>query len=109
DGEFTELMATMDSTEPQPDEPHGQPLEDSTPSPLAPAILVVADNAAKRMAIRAMLAPIGAEMVEAESGREALRAVVRRNYAAILMDVRMPELDGYETAKLIRKRAQSEL
>lgn len=74
-----------------------------------PAILVVDDNAAKRMAVRAILAPLGCEVVEVDSGREALRAVMRRTFAMILMDVRMPALDGYETAKLIRQRPQSEL
>jgi diguanylate cyclase (GGDEF)-like protein/PAS domain S-box-containing protein len=80
----------------------------STASPLLPAILVVDDNAAKRMAIRAMLAPLGIEVVEADSGRAALRAIVSRAFAVVLMDVRMPTLDGYETAKLIRQRSQSE-
>jgi len=78
-------------------------------SPPPAAILVVDDNAAKRIAVRAMLAPLGHNVIEVESGREALRAVLRRSFALILMDVRMPELDGYETAKLIRRRPQSEL
>ena len=68
----------------------------------APAILVVDDNAAKRVALRAMLAPLGYRVVEADSGRAALRAVADADFAMILMDVRMPTLDGYETAKLIR-------
>src|SRR5450755_5085686 len=75
---------------------------------LLPAILVVDDNAAKRIAVRAMLAPLGHNVIEVDSGREALRAVLRRTFAIILMDVRMPTLDGYETAKLIRQRPQSE-
>jgi diguanylate cyclase (GGDEF)-like protein/PAS domain S-box-containing protein len=66
------------------------------------AVLVVDDDASKRLAFRAMLAPLGLEIVEAESGRAALRAVLRQNFAVILMDVRMPVMDGYETAKLIR-------
>ena len=88
----------------------GSPGEDRTASAvLPPAILVVDDNAAKRIAIRAMLAPLGHRVVEVDSGREALRAVLRGTFAVILMDVRMPTLDGYETAKLIRQRPQSEL
>ena len=71
-------------------------------------VLVVDDNASKRLAVRAMLGPVGHELVEADSGRAALRAVMERNFAVILMDVRMPTMDGYETAKLIRQRAQSE-
>jgi diguanylate cyclase (GGDEF)-like protein/PAS domain S-box-containing protein len=73
------------------------------------AVLVVDDNAAKRLAVRAMLAPLGHAVVEADSGRAALRAVMSQTFAVILMDVRMPTLDGYETAKLIRQRSQSEL
>jgi diguanylate cyclase (GGDEF)-like protein/PAS domain S-box-containing protein len=72
------------------------------------AVLVVDDNAAKRLAVRAMLTPLGHVVVEADSGRAALRAVLRQSFAVILMDVRMPTLDGYETAKLIRRRRQSE-
>jgi diguanylate cyclase (GGDEF)-like protein/PAS domain S-box-containing protein len=75
----------------------------------APAILVVDDNPAQRLAVRAMLAPLGHAVIEADSGREALRAVLRQTFAMILMDVRMPTLDGYETAKLIRQRTQSGL
>jgi diguanylate cyclase (GGDEF)-like protein/PAS domain S-box-containing protein len=73
------------------------------------AILVVDDNAAERLAVRAMLTPLGYAVVEAESGRDALRAVLRQSFAVILMDVRMPTMDGYETAKLVRQRSQSEL
>jgi diguanylate cyclase (GGDEF)-like protein/PAS domain S-box-containing protein len=102
-------MPTVDLTAPQPGGRLGPSLGDSNRRELTPAILVVDDNAAKRMAVRAMLAPLGAEVVEADSGRAALRAVVRRNFAVVLMDVRMPTLDGYETAKLIRQRTQSEL
>ena len=73
------------------------------------AVLVVNDYAAQRLAVRAILAPIGLAVVEADSGRAALRAVLRQTFAAILMDVRMPTLDGYETAKLIRERREREL
>jgi diguanylate cyclase (GGDEF)-like protein/PAS domain S-box-containing protein len=83
--------------------------KDTREAPAPPAILVVDDNAAKRMAVRAMLAPLGYDVLEVDSGREALRAVMRRTFAMILMDVRMPTLDGYETAKLIRQRPQSQL
>ena len=73
------------------------------------AVLVVDDNPSERLAVQAMLAPLGLAVVEADSGRAALRAVLRQNFAVILMDVRMPALDGYETAALIRQRSQSEL
>ena len=73
------------------------------------AVLLVDDNAGKRLAVQAMLSPLGYDVVEADSGRAALRAVLGRDFAVILMDVRMPTMDGYETAKLIRGRMQSEL
>jgi diguanylate cyclase (GGDEF)-like protein/PAS domain S-box-containing protein len=72
-----------------------------------PAILVVNDHKGQRVAIAAMLAPLGLVVVEAASGRDALRAVLRGTFALILMDVRMPNMDGYETAKLIRQRSQT--
>jgi diguanylate cyclase (GGDEF)-like protein/PAS domain S-box-containing protein len=78
------------------------------PRPVS-AVLVVDDNPAKRLAIRAMLAPLGCSIVEVGSGREALRVVLRETFAVILMDVRMPVLDGFETAKLIRQQPGSEL
>jgi diguanylate cyclase (GGDEF)-like protein/PAS domain S-box-containing protein len=72
-----------------------------------PAVLLVNDREAQRVAVRAMLAPLGLVVVDADSGRAALRAVLRQTFALILMDVRMPTMDGYETAKLIRERSQS--
>jgi predicted signal transduction protein with EAL and GGDEF domain len=57
-------------------------------------VLVVDDTTAKRLAVRAMLAPLGLEVVEADSGRAALHAVLHQAFAVILMDVRMPILDG---------------
>ena len=72
------------------------------------SILVVDDNAGKRLSIGATLAPLGHEIVEATSGEEALHAVMRRSFAVILMDVQMPEMDGYETARLIRLRRECE-
>ena len=75
------------------------------PSPAS--VLVVDDNAGKRLAVRAMLAPLGHAIVEVDSGRAALLAVEHQSFAVILMDVSMPILDGYETAKLIRQRIES--
>jgi diguanylate cyclase (GGDEF)-like protein/PAS domain S-box-containing protein len=74
-----------------------------------PAILVVDDDAGQRLAMRAILAPLGHTIIEAGSGRAALRAVGDQRFALILMDVRMPTLDGYETARLIRERSQTGL
>ena len=72
-------------------------------------ILVVDDNAAKRLALKAVLAPLGHSIVEADSGLAALRSVMAQDFAVILLDVRMPVMDGFETAALIRQRAQSEM
>jgi two-component system sensor histidine kinase/response regulator len=72
-------------------------------------ILVVDDNRAKRTALKAILEPLGQEVVEAVSGGDALRHLLREDFAVILLDVRMPAMDGFETAELIRSRQQSEL
>ena len=73
------------------------------------AVLLVDDNADQRVAVRAMLARLRSSVVEVDSGRAALRAVATQSFAVILMDVRMPIMDGYETAKRIRARSQSVL
>jgi diguanylate cyclase (GGDEF)-like protein/PAS domain S-box-containing protein len=75
--------------------------------PAAP-ILIVDDNPGKRLSIGAILAPLGQLAVEAKSGEDALRAVMKRSFAVILMDVQMPGMDGYETARLIRMRRECE-
>ncbi len=72
-------------------------------------ILLVDDNAGKRLSVKAILSPLGYRVVEAESGGDALRTLIRENFAVILMDVRMPIMDGFETAGYIRQRVQSEL
>ena len=79
----------------------------SAPEADAP-ILVVDDHAAKRLTVRTVLEPLGHTIVEAESGEAALREVMNRSFAVILLDVQMPGMDGYETARLIRMRAESE-
>ena len=77
--------------------------------PIEPAILVVDDNAVKRLAIRAMLGPLGCSVVEADSGRAAMRCVETQTFATILVDVRMPIMDGYDTVTLIREHSRGEL
>jgi two-component system, sensor histidine kinase and response regulator len=72
-------------------------------------VLVVDDNAAKRLALKAVLLPLGYSIVEADSGRAALRCVMEQDFAVILLDVRMPIMGGFETANLIRLRRQSEM
>ena len=80
------------------------------PSPLRAApVLVVDDTPSKRVAMKAALAPLGHRIVEADSGIEALRCVMAEDFAVILLDVTMPGMDGFETARLIRERWQSEM
>jgi PAS domain S-box-containing protein len=76
--------------------------------PAAVPILMVDDNPAKRLALKAVLLPLGYSIVEADSGLAALRCVMAQDFAVILLDVLMPIMDGFETAALIRQRRQSE-
>jgi len=59
--------------------------------------------------MKAALAPLGHHIVEAESGLAALRCVMQEDFAVILLDVTMADMDGFETAALIRQRWQSEM
>ncbi len=72
-------------------------------------ILIVDDDATKRFALRTILAPLDEDVVEASSGADALRHLLRHEFAVVLLDVRMPIMDGFETAQLIRQRPRSEL
>jgi two-component system, sensor histidine kinase and response regulator len=72
-------------------------------------VLIVDDNPAKRLSLKAALAPLGYSIVEADSGRAALRRLMVQDFAVILLDVLMPTMDGFETAALIRQRRQSEM
>jgi two-component system, sensor histidine kinase and response regulator len=72
-------------------------------------ILLVDDDATKRFALKAILSPLGEHIVEASSGADALRQLLRGDFAVVLLDVKMPIMDGFETAQLIRQRPKSEL
>jgi len=72
-------------------------------------ILLVDDDATKRFALKAIVAPLGQNVIEAASGADALRQLLREDFAVVLLDVRMPVMDGFETAQLIRQRPRSEL
>lgn len=71
-------------------------------------ILLVDDRKDKLLALGAILAPLGQNVIEAHSGKEALRLLLKNEFAVILMDVSMPTMDGFETAALIRKRPATE-
>jgi two-component system sensor histidine kinase/response regulator len=83
----------------------------ATNAPQEPAvsILIVDDDPNKRFALKTVLAPLGEDVVEASSGADALRQLLRREFAVVLLDVLMPNMDGFETAQLIRQRPRSEL
>src|SRR5437762_2637278 len=70
-------------------------------------ILLVDDTPENLVSLEAALSGLGEELVLAHSGREALRHVLNDDFAAILLDVRMPDMDGFETAELIRSRPRS--
>ncbi len=72
-------------------------------------ILVIDDDSTKRFALKTILAPLGENVVEASSGADGLRQLLRQEFAVLLLDVRMPMMDGFETAQLIRQRPRSEL
>ncbi|HOB31677.1 MAG TPA: PAS domain S-box protein [Verrucomicrobiota bacterium] len=71
-------------------------------------ILLVDDRPDKLLAMEAILAPLNQNIVKARSGKDALRELLRRDFAVILLDVAMPGMDGFETAAMIRRRPRSE-
>jgi two-component system sensor histidine kinase/response regulator len=86
--------------------------QQSTAPPVRPSddrvnILLVDDQPANLIALEAMLQGLGQNLIKAESGREALKWLLTHDFAVILLDVKMPEMDGFETAKLIRERDKS--
>jgi PAS domain S-box-containing protein len=70
-------------------------------------ILLVDDQPANLLALRAILDDLGQNVVEAHSGDDALRQLLKDDFAVVILDVQMPGLDGFETAKLIRGRKNS--
>ncbi|HJW15132.1 MAG TPA: response regulator [Thermoanaerobaculia bacterium] len=71
-------------------------------------ILTVDDSPEKLLALSAALSELNENVVTASSGREALRQLLKQEFAVVLLDVNMPGLDGFETAALIRQRRSSE-
>ena len=79
----------------------------SGPGPLASRrpvnILLVDDQPGKLLSYETILAPLGENLIRANSGKEALEHLLRSPVAVVLADVRMPELDGFELASMIRQ------
>lgn len=67
-----------------------------------PAILLVDDQPARLLAHEAVLADLPVQCVRALSGEQALALLLKKSFAAIVLDVSMPVMDGFETARLIR-------
>lgn len=72
------------------------------------SVLIVNDQPMQLLALEAVLADLRHNLTRATSGREALRLLLKQEYAVILLDVNMPDMDGFETAALIRQRKSSE-
>src|SRR5690554_4537959 len=72
------------------------------------SILLVDDDEKKLLTLQAVLADLALDIVTVQSGRAALRQLLNQNFALILLDVNMPDMDGFETANLIRQRGCSE-
>ncbi|MEO7652427.1 MAG: response regulator, partial [Bryobacteraceae bacterium] len=78
-----------------------------TRAPRRVKILLVDDNADNLVSLEAALDGLNEELILARSGMEALRHVLENDFAAILLDVKMPDMDGLETAEIIRSRKGS--
>jgi PAS domain S-box-containing protein len=70
-------------------------------------LLLVDDDESNLLSLDAALEGTADELVSVRSGEEALREILERDFAAILLDVKMPGLDGFETAEMIRNRKRS--
>ena len=72
---------------------------------LAPSVLIVDDVEANLVALEALLESVPCEVVRAHSGNEALRQLLRRAFAVMLLDVQMPYMDGFEVARHARENS----
>src|SRR5207248_9972512 len=70
-------------------------------------VLLVDDRPENLLALESILEPLGQNLVSAHSGEDALRQLLRHDVAVILLDVQMPELDGFETATLSKQRERT--
>jgi serine phosphatase RsbU (regulator of sigma subunit)/CheY-like chemotaxis protein/anti-sigma regulatory factor (Ser/Thr protein kinase) len=80
---------------------------DTGPQPDRVPVLIVDDRVENLRALEAVLEPLGCRLVPAGSGREALKLLLDGQFAVILLDVQMPDMDGFETANLIRDRRRT--
>src|SRR4051812_16185679 len=69
-----------------------------TPGSMSASILMVDNHPANLVALEAVLEPLGQRLVRAGSGEQALQALAVEDFAVVLLDIRMRDLDGFETA-----------
>src|SRR5262245_47937693 len=83
----------------------------ATAPPARPAprarVLLVDDRPENLLALEAVLEPLGLDLVSVRSGEDALRRLLVDEFAVIVLDVQMPVLDGFETARLIKGRERT--
>lgn len=72
-----------------------------------PSVLVVDDDQRNLMSLSEVLSPLGADIVQANSGSAALRLLMQREFTVILLDVRLSDMTGYEVADLVRHREKT--
>jgi PAS domain S-box-containing protein len=89
-----------------PVQPRLEPEPLQAPELERPRVLLVDDDERNLLAVQSILEDLG-EVVPAKSGEEALRHLLKGEFAVILLDVYMPGMDGYETAQIIRSRDQT--
>lgn len=70
-----------------------------------PSVLLVDDTPANLLVLEAVLGPLGVRLVRAASGAEALECAAKESFAAVLLDVQMPEMDGFQVARRLRETA----
>ncbi len=90
-----------------PSNPVSAPIEGFTGPQPPVEILIVDDRPENLLALEAILEPLGQTIVRAGSGDEALRKLLSHNVAMILLDVQMPGINGFETARLIKSRERT--
>lgn len=71
------------------------------------SLLLVDDRPENLLALESALEILGQDLVKVSNGREALRAALNQDFAVVLLDVRLPDVDGFETASLLRERSRS--
>lgn len=88
--------------------PEDTSAKEKEPAEKKVSILIVDDRPDKMLAYETILSDLNEDIVCARSGKEALRCLLKQDFAVILLDVNMPIMDGFETAALIRQRQRSE-